>query len=73
LTAMKTIIIKNLVLQFDGDDSDLSTKEQVQNAIEQINGVLQREPYGLGAQIMSSGLDDSDIEVSNTEQDEEDL
>jgi len=70
---MKTIIIKNLVLQFDGDDSDLSTKEQVQNAIEQINGVLQREPYGLGAQIMSSGLDDSDIEVSNTEQDEEDL
>lgn len=70
---MKTIIIKNLVLQFDGDDSDLSTKERVQNAIEQINGVLQREPYGLGAQIMSSGLDDSDIEVSNTEQDEEDL
>lgn len=70
---MKTITIKNLVLQFDGDDSDLSTKEQVQNAIEQINGVLQREPYGLGAQIMSSGLDDSDIEVSNSEQDEEDL
>jgi len=71
---MKTITIKNLVLQFDGDDSDLSTKEQAENAIEQINGVLQREPYGLGAQIMSSGLDDSDIEVSDSEQDlEEDL
>lgn len=71
---MKTITIKNLVLQFDGDDSDLSSKEQAQNVIDQINGVLQREPYGLGAQIMSSGLDDSDIEVSDSEQDvEEDL
>ena len=65
---MRTITIKNLVLQFDGDDSDLSPKEQAQNVIDQINGVLQREPYGLGAQIMSSGLDDSDIEESNNEE-----
>lgn len=68
---MKTITIKNLQIQIDENNSGSSPKEQAQNAIEQINGVLQREPYGLGAQIMSSGLDDSDIEVSDSEQDEE--
>lgn len=68
---MKTIQIKNLVIQFDSNsESEESVKEQVQSAIDQINGVLQREPYGLGAQILSSGLDDSDIEVIEQEDEE---
>lgn len=60
---MKTIQIKNLVIQIDLDlQSQESVQEQAQSAINQINGVLQREPYGLGAQIFS---DDSNIEVIN--------
>jgi hypothetical protein len=64
---LKTINIKNLTIQIDDDNSGRSLKEQAQDAIEQINGVLQREPYGLGAQILSSGLDDSDIEESDND------
>lgn len=68
---MKTIQIKNLVIQFDSNsESEESVKEQVQSAIDQINGVLQRETYGLGVQILSSGLDDSDIEVIEQEDEE---
>lgn len=68
---MKTIQIKNLVIQIDLDSQNQdSVQEQVQSAIDQINGVLQREPYGLGAQILSSGLDDSDIEVIEQEDEE---
>ncbi len=68
---MKTITIKQLVLQIDADNSGRSEKEQVESAINQINGVLQREPYGLGAQILTPDLDNSNIEVSDL--DEEDM
>jgi len=59
---MKSITIRNLVLQFDADQiTSGSELEQAQQAIDLINGVLQREPHGLSVQIMSSGLDDSDV------------
>jgi hypothetical protein len=61
---MKTIQVKNLVIQFDSaSKGEESVKDLTQSAIDQINEVLQRELSGLGAQILSSGLDDSDIEV----------
>lgn len=69
---MKTINIKNLIIQIDDDDSGRSPREQAQDAIDLINGVLQREPHGIAAQIMSSGLDDSDIEVNDNEEEGED-
>ena len=59
---MKTITIKNLSIQFDGNSTD-SPLKQAQEALELINITLQREPYGLGAQILSSGLDNSDVET----------
>ncbi len=66
---MKTINIKNVTIQIDDDGSGRSVKDQAQDAINQINGVLQREPYGLGAQILGSELDDSDIEVNSSDED----
>lgn len=60
---MKSITIRNLVIQIDADQVTSGDEvEQAQQAIDLINGVLQREPHGLGAQIFSSGLDDSDVE-----------
>jgi hypothetical protein len=39
---MKTINIKNVTIQIDDDGSGRSVKYQAQDAINQINGVLQR-------------------------------
>jgi len=47
---MNTITVYKLGLQFHHDDEDV-TKEQVLEAVEIINLSLQREPYGLGAQL----------------------
>ena len=60
---MKTITIKGLWLQFDADQitegTDLAQAEQ---ALYEINLILQRQPYALGAQILYSHIDNSDIE-----------
>ena len=46
-------------LQFDADDVTSGPREhQVEQAIEMINMTLQRQPYGLGAQIMGPHWDD---------------
>lgn len=60
---MKAITVKNLTIQFDADQVTSGDEiTQVQQAIDLINAALQREPHGLGAQIFSSGVDNSDIE-----------
>lgn len=71
---MKTITIRNLTIMFDADESTSGTPEQqVSQAIEQINGVLQREPYGLAAQIFRDDPANlNDIEVDDDEDDQED-
>jgi|APCry1669189665_1035243.scaffolds.fasta_scaffold40201_1 hypothetical protein len=67
-----TITIKNLTIQFDAEQTTSGTPlEQARQAIEQINLALQREPYGLGAQIFESGIDISDIETQESEIEEE--
>ena len=50
---LRAITIRNLSIQFDADQNTTgSDMEQARQAIELINGVLQREPFGLAAQIM---------------------
>ena len=49
---MKTITIRRLDLQFDADQITRgSTEQQARQALELINLTLQREPFGLGAQL----------------------
>lgn len=50
---MKTITVRRLDLQFDaGQITHGRSAEQVDQAIELINRSLQREPFGLGAQLI---------------------
>ncbi len=50
---MKTITVRRLDLQFDaGQITHGSTSKQVDQAFELINLTLQREPFGLGAQLI---------------------
>jgi hypothetical protein len=65
---MKVITVKNVWIQFDADSITAGTdKEQALQALEMINGVLQREPYGFGAQILHSHIDNSDVESEERE------
>ena len=50
---MKVITIHRVEVQFDADQITKGTAEQqADQAIEQINLTLQREPFGLGAQLI---------------------
>ena len=51
---MKTITIRRLDLQFDaGQITTGSAEQQARQALELINLTLQREPFGLGAQLFA--------------------
>jgi len=51
---MKTITLRRLDLQFDADRiTHGSAGQQARQAVDLINLALQREPFGLGAQIYS--------------------
>jgi hypothetical protein len=62
---MKTITIRRLELQFDADQitSGRATR-QADQAVDLINLVLQREPFGLGAQLFLH-RDEVEIESSS--------
>lgn len=64
---MKTITIKNLVIQLDIPKVHGNMVADAQTAIDLINLSLQREPHGMGAQIMASAIDASDIEEVEAE------
>lgn len=64
---MQTIIIKNLVLQVDIPKVHGNMVADAHAAIDLINLALQREVYGMGAQILGSGLDASDISIVENE------
>ena len=62
---MKTITIRRLDLQFDaGQITHGSTEQQARQAVDLINLTLQREPFGLGAQIFAHR---DEIEVESGE------
>ena len=51
---MRTITVRRLELQFDADQITAGPAEaQARQAIDQINLTLQRQPFGLGAQLIS--------------------
>ena len=51
---MKVITIHRLSLQFDaGQLTHGSRDDQARQAVELINLILQREPFGLGAQLIA--------------------
>ena len=63
---MKTITVRRLDLQFDADQITSGNHQaQTDQAIEAINLVLQREPFGLGAQLLAY-REEIEIEVSVT-------
>lgn len=60
-----TITIKDLDIRFDVTDEDLTDEEHqhaVREVIDTINKTLQREPYGIGAQILYKEEHDIDIQ-----------
>jgi hypothetical protein len=66
---MKAITIHRLSLQFDADQlMHGSAEEQARQAVELINEVLQREPFGLGAQLIATP---DEIEVACIQEAEE--
>lgn len=66
---MKTITIKNLTIQVDINKLHGNGVADAQTALDLINKSLQNEPIGLGAQILFSSLDSSDISVSDFDED----
>lgn len=63
---MRTITVHRLVLQFDADQITQGNRQQQTNqAIDLINMVLQREPFGLGAQLIAHP-DEIEVECATT-------
>jgi hypothetical protein len=63
---MKTITIRRVDLQFDADQvTHGPTTQQVDQAIELINLTLQREPFGLAAQLI---VHRDEIEIETNQQ-----
>jgi len=62
---MKVITIRRLDLQFDaGQVTHGSAEQQARQAVELLNRTLQREPFGLGAQLYAHP---DEIEVESRE------
>lgn len=62
---MKIITIRRLDLQFDADQvTHGNLVQQADQAVELVNLTLQREPFGLGAQLFAHP---DEIELESTE------
>jgi hypothetical protein len=62
---MKTITIRRLDLQLDANQvTSGSAEQQARQALDLINSTLQREPFGLGAQLFAHP---DEIEVESGE------
>ncbi len=70
---MKTISIKNLTLQVDIFKAHGNMVADAQTAIDLINKALENEPRCLGAQILYSSVNASDIEDMSGDDNEEDF
>ena len=66
---MKTIVVKKIELHFDEGFLGGDPERQAKDAIHAINLTLQREPYGLGAQLLYQG---GDVTVENWGDEDED-
>jgi len=66
---MKSIIVKNLMIQFDSFDEG-ADKHTALNTLDEINAVLQERFNDISPQIFVNAIDDDDIEIAP--QDDED-
>ena len=71
---MKRLTIRNLYIQMDAPDDIISKKHDksltfASEALDLINRTLQREPYGLAAQLLFGGrpIREQDISVEEME------
>ena len=62
---MKSVIVKNIQIQFDSIDGSL---EDIHNTLDLINSHLQLL-NDFQPQLFTSGVDDGDIEISNFDED----
>ena len=67
----KVVTVRGLTLQFDVTTNlPISALDLARDAVEQINLTLQRQPSGLGAQLLASGIDASDVKICHDQEDE---
>jgi len=64
---MKSVIVKNIQIQFDSFDENLSDKEIAIKTLEIFNSSLQEQFPNITPQIFVSAIDDDDIEVAEQE------
>ena len=64
---MKSVIVKNLEIQFDCFDETSSDMDIAINTLNSINSVLQEQLSDICPQIFVSAIDDDDIEVAEQE------
>lgn len=67
---MKTILVKNLSIQFDSFD-DGADKHTAIAMLDEINTMLQENCTLISPQIFVSAVDDDDIEIADCEDDED--
>jgi len=67
---MKSILIKNLQIQFDSFDEG-ADKHTALNQLDEINEVLQERFPELTPQIFVSAVDDDDIEIADCDDEDE--
>lgn len=63
---MKSIIVKNLMIQFDSFDND-ADKFTAYKTLENINSVLQEQFPDICPQFFVNAIDDTDIEIVSHE------
>lgn len=66
---MKSIIVKNLQIQFDSFDED-ADKHTALNQLDEINTVLQERFPENTPQLFVNAVDDDDIEIADCDDDE---
>jgi len=67
---MKSIIVKNIQIQFDSFDEG-ADKHTAINTLEAINEVLQERLNVISPQIFVSAIDDDDIEITPEDPEDE--
>lgn len=68
---MKNVTVYGIALQFDLDQVTAGqVKDQVQQAVDEINLTLQRQPFGLGAQIIAY-REEMNFTISDDEDEDE--
>jgi hypothetical protein len=63
---MKSIIVKNLMIQFDTFDEN-ADKHTALNILDSINELLQASMSDISPQIFVNAIDDDDIEIADEE------